>query len=308
MKRLLFVLINLIMLSSVLLLPACQESARNTNKISIVATTGMIADAVRQIGGDSVQVTGLMGPGVDPHLFKPTQGDVSRLTEADLILYNGLHLEGKMQDVLERLASRKAVVAVSKNIPEETLIMLNEPRGAPDPHIWFDVSLWSEAVKTISQTLQSQDTANASYYQQRTETYLRELAKLHREVEEQIGSIPEEQRVLVTAHDAFSYFGRAYHIEVRGLQGISTLAEYGVQDISRLVDYISSRNIKAVFVESSVPRKALEAVVEGSRQRGHPLRIGGSLYSDALGAADTEEGNYTGMVRHNVGTIVSSLQ
>lgn len=308
MKRLLFVLINLIMLSSVLLLPACQESARNTNKISIVATTGMIADAVRQIGGDSVQVTGLMGPGVDPHLFKPTQGDVSRLTEADLILYNGLHLEGKMQDVLERLASRKAVVAVSKNIPEETLIMLNEPRGAPDPHIWFDVSLWSEAVKTISQTLQSQDTANASYYQQRTETYLRELAKLHREVEEQIGSIPEEQRVLVTAHDAFSYFGRAYHIEVRGLQGISTLAEYGVQDISRLVDYISSRNIKAVFVESSVPRKALEAVVEGSRQRGHPLRIGGSLYSDALGAADTEEGTYTGMVRHNVGTIVSSLQ
>lgn len=308
MMKLSYVVINFIMLSSILLMQGCGEEEKNTNNISIVATTGMIADAVRQIAGDSVELTGLMGPGVDPHLYKPTQGDISRLSKADLILYNGLHLEGKMQEILERLAERRAVVAVSQDIPRESLIMLNQPKGAPDPHIWFDVALWAEAVKTISQTLQAQDSARASYYQQRTEAYLTRLEALDREVKEEISRIPPRQRVLVTAHDAFSYFGRAYDIEVRGLQGISTLAEYGVQDISRLVDYISRRNIKAVFVESSVSPKALEAVVEGSRQRGHPLRIGGSLYSDALGAADTEAATYTGMVRHNVRTIVESLQ
>lgn len=290
------------------MLPACQEEQDNANNISIVATTSMIADAARQIAGDSLEVTGLMGPGVDPHLYKPTQGDISRLTGASLILYNGLHLEGKMQEVFEKLSARKIVVAVSRDIPSSSLIILNEPQGAPDPHIWFDVALWSTAVQTISRTLQEHDPPRAAYYQQRTEAYLDELAQLHEEVRQQIATIPAEQRVMVTAHDAFSYFGRAYNIEVRGLQGISTLSEYGVQDISRLVDYISRRNIKAVFVETSVSPKALEAVVEGSRQRGHPIRIGGSLYSDALGAADSEAGTYTGMVRHNVRTIVESLK
>lgn len=296
------------MLSSLLMLSACQEEQGDANKISIVATTSMIADAARQIAGDSLEVTGLMGPGVDPHLYKPTQGDISRLTGASLILYNGLHLEGKMQEVFEKLSARKTVVAVSRDIPSSSLIILNEPQGAPDPHIWFDVALWSTAVQTISRTLQEHDPPRAAYYQQRTEAYLDELAQLHEEVRQQIATIPAEQRVMVTAHDAFSYFGRAYNIEVRGLQGISTLSEYGVQDISRLVDYISRRNIKAVFVETSVSPKALEAVVEGSRQRGHPIRIGGSLYSDALGAADSEAGTYTGMVRHNVRTIVESLK
>lgn len=291
-----------------LMLSSCEQAEENTNNISIVATTSMIADAVRQIAGDSLEVTGLMGPGVDPHLYKPTQGDISQLSEASLILYNGLHLEGKMQEVLEKLSNRKSVVAVSRNIPSSSLIILNQPQGAPDPHIWFDVMLWSSAIQTISETLQEHDPPRADYYRQRTEAYLEELEQLHQEVREQISTIPEQQRVMVTAHDAFSYFGRAYDIEVRGLQGISTLAEYGVQDISRLVDYISQRNIKAVFVESSVSPKALEAVVEGSRQRGHTIRIGGSLYSDALGSPDSETGTYTGMLRYNVRTIVESLR
>lgn len=290
------------------LLSSCEQPEKNANNISIVATTSIIADAARQIAGDSLEVIGLMGPGVDPHLYKPTQGDISRLSSASLILYNGLHLEGKMQEVLEKLASRKSVVAVSRDIPSSSLIILNQPQGAPDPHIWFDVALWSSAIQTISQTLQEHDPPRAEYYRQRTEAYLKELEGLHQEIREQISTIPEQQRVLVTAHDAFSYFGRAYNIEVRGLQGISTLAEYGVQDISRLVDYISQRNIKAVFVESSVSPKALEAVVEGSRQRGHTIRIGGSLYSDALGAADAEAGTYAGMLRYNVRTIVESLR
>lgn len=296
------------MLSSPLLLTSCEEEREDTNNISIVATTSMIADAARQIAGDSLEVIGLMGPGVDPHLYKPTQGDISRLTGASLILYNGLHLEGKMQEVFEKLSARKTVVPVSRDIPPSSLIILNQPQGAPDPHIWFDVALWSTAVQTISRTLQEHDPPRAAYYQQRTDAYLEELAQLDEEVRQQIATIPKEQRVMVTAHDAFSYFGRAYNIEVRGLQGISTLSEYGVQDISRLVDYISRRNIKAVFVETSVSPKALEAVVEGSRQRGHPIRIGGSLYSDALGAADSEAGTYTGMFRHNVRTIVESLR
>lgn len=286
----------------------CNEGKKNTNKFSIVATTGMIADAARQIAGDSAEVSGLMGPGVDPHLYKPTQGDIQSLTQADLLLYNGLHLEGKMQDVLEKLARRKAVQAVAAGIPEEELIILNQPKGAPDPHIWFDVSLWMQAVKTISQSMQEHDPAHAPYYQKRTQVYLQELQRLDEFVQTQLAAIPPQQRTLITAHDAFSYFGQAYGIEVKGLQGISTLSEYGIQDIQNMVNFLVAEKIKAVFVESSVSPKALEAVVEGARQRGHAVRIGGSLYSDALGEAGTPEGNYIGMVRHNVETIRKALQ
>lgn len=308
MTKFRIVLINILMLSSLGWLGSCQEATENANQFSIVATTGMIADAARQIAGDSAQVRGLMGPGVDPHLYKPTQGDIRDLTNADLLLYNGLHLEGKMQEVLEKLARRKAVQAVAAGIPETELIILNQPRGAPDPHIWFDVSLWMEAVKTISQSMQEHDPAHAAYYQERTQAYLQELESLDKEVQQQLAAIPPQQRTLVTAHDAFSYFGRAYGIEVRGLQGISTLSEYGIQDIQNMVDFLVEEQIKAVFVESSVSPRALEAVVEGARQRGHAVRIGGSLYSDALGEAGIPEGNYTGMVRHNVETIRRALQ
>lgn len=307
MKIAQLVLIIFFMLSS-LLLASCSGEKENANIFSIVATTGIIADAVQEIAGDSVEVVALMGPGVDPHLYKPSQGDISQLSDADLILYNGLHLEGKMQDILEKLSKRRPVIAVSGDIPEEKLLILNQPKGAPDPHIWFDLGLWQEAVKTISQSLQQQDPARAAYYQERTENYVARLEKLHQKLLEQIASIPVQQRVLVTAHDAFSYFGRAYDIEVRALQGISTLSEYGLQDVSRLVGFLAERNIKAVFIETSVSPKALEAVVEGARQRGHQVRIGGSLYSDALGEADGPAGNYIGMVRHNVRTITNALK
>lgn len=296
------------MLSGIWMLLSCSDQKDNTNIFSVTATTGMIADAAQIIAGDSASVTGLMGPGVDPHLYKPTQGDIQKLMEADLILYNGLHLEGKMQEVLEKLGRKRPVVAVSQGIPQDRLLILNEPKGAPDPHIWFDVSLWKEAVKEISKAMQEQDPVHAAYYQKNTEEYLQKLDSLHQEVKEQIQTIPAPQRVLITAHDAFSYFGQAYGMEVRGLQGISTLSEYGVQDISQLVSFLVERNIKAVFVESSVSPKALEAVVEGARQRGWQVKIGGSLYSDAMGEAGTPQGTYTGMVRHNVRTITEALR
>ena len=307
-RKTLHVAITILMLSSLFSLGGCQEDTENTNKFSIVATTGMIADAARHIAGDSAIVKGLMGPGVDPHLYKPSQGDIEHLSKADLLLYNGLHLEGKMQEVLEKLGRQKAVKAVSAGIPPSELIILNQPKGAPDPHIWFDVQLWMQAVENISLQMQAHDTAHAAYYKERTAAYLQQLDSLDQFVRTQISQIPPEQRILVTAHDAFSYFGRAYGIGVRGLQGISTLSEYGIQDIQKLVDFLVEKKIKAVFIESSVSPKALEAVVEGARQRGHPLRIGGSLYSDALGEAGSPEGTYAGMLRHNVETIRKALQ
>jgi manganese/zinc/iron transport system substrate-binding protein len=197
---------------------------------------------------------------------------------------------------------------VADGIPADALMFPEEHAGAPDPHIWFDVTLWQQAVRTISQTLQEQQPASAAYYRQNTEAYLQQLDSLHQWVGRSLRTIPEQQRVLVTAHDAFGYFGRAYGIEVRGLQGISTLAEYGLRDIQDLVAFLAERRIPAVFIESSVSQKSLENVVAGSRARGHQLRIGGSLFSDALGQAGTPEGTYIGMVRHNVITITQALR
>ncbi len=275
-------------------------------RLYIVATTGMIADAVHNIVGDSADVVALMGPGVDPHLYKATQGDLEQLNRADIIFYNGLHLEGKMGDVLEKLARRKPVVAVSKRIPESLLHSMST--GVHDPHIWFDVQLWQQAVMQISDTLRALDLLNRNYYQANSIRYLTELDSLHSWVYNEIASIPAEHRVLITAHDAFGYFGSAYHITVEGLQGISTMSEYGPRDITRLVDDIVKRKIKAVFVESSVPRRSIEAVAVGCRERGHNVQIGGQLFSDAMGGAETPEGNYIGMVRANVKTIVHALR
>lgn len=302
-----FVSITCIMLSCMLL--SCQKRTDSAaaGSFTIVATTGMIADAAIQIAGDSARVIGLMGPGVDPHLYKPTQGDIHVLSQADLVLYNGLLLEGKMQEVLEKMQHNRPVVAVTESIPTATLMVPEGHAGAPDPHIWFDVALWQQAVKKVSETMQQQQPEQAHYYQQNTERYLKQLDTLHQWVQQTLQTIPEEQRVLITAHDAFGYFGRAYGMEVRGLQGISTLAEYGLRDIQELVSFIVARKIPAVFVESSVSDKALQAVVAGAQERGQPIRIGGSLFSDALGQAGTPEGTYAGMVKHNVTTITNAL-
>lgn len=275
--------------------------------VHVTATTGMIGDLAARIGGAWVEVATLMGSGVDPHLYKPTQGDLAKLSEADLILYNGLHLEGKMGDVLETMSGKKPTVAVTDGIPRDQLRQPAEFQGQYDPHVWFDVRLWMAAVETVRDALVRVAPEHAEAFDRNTSTYLEELKALDAYVKERIATIPREQRLLITAHDAFGYFGRAYDIEVMGLQGISTASEYGLQDLGRLIDIIVERKVKAVFVESSVSPKSIEALRQGVQAKGHDLRIGGTLYSDALGPEGSDEGSYVGMVKHNVDTMVEAL-
>lgn len=301
----------LFFISTVFILASCadkKETASEGKKIRIVTTVGMIKDAVANVAGENAEVIALMGPGVDPHLYKATQGDLEKLTSADIVFYGGLHLEGKMGEVLEKLGHQKPVIAVSSEIPESRLRTAPGFQGIHDPHIWFDVKLWEEAVKTISVFLQEYDSANKSVYSSNTQQYLLRMDSLHEAVKGKIAEIPQEQRVLITAHDAFGYFGDAYGIEVRGLQGISTVSEFGLRDVTELVNFIITRKIKAIFVETSVSQKSINAVVEGCKQKGWDVKIGGSLFSDAMGAEGTPEGNYLGMVSKNVETIVHALK
>lgn len=275
---------------------------------NVVCTIGMIADVATIIGGDRVKVTGIMGEGVDPHLYKASTGDVRRLSDADLILYNGLNLEGKMGDLFVKMAAKKPTVAVTERIDERLLREPPEFAGHYDPHVWFDVSLWMSAVERIRDALIALAPGGAGAFNERASNYLNELAELHQECREKIATIPRESRVLITAHDAFGYFGRAYDIDVRGLQGISTESEPSLRDVNTLVDMIVARKVKAVFVESSVPARNVEALIEGCKSRGHTVRVGGQLYSDAMGRPGTPEGTYIGMVRYNVRTIVDALK
>jgi manganese/zinc/iron transport system substrate-binding protein len=268
----------------------------------------MIQDAVKNITGEHAQVEALMGPGVDPHLYKATQGDLKKLTEADVVFYNGLHLEGKMGEVLEKLSRTKPVLAVAASLPDSILLEVEGFEGITDPHIWFDVKLWREAVKTIHTYMVEIDSVNKPFYDSAAYAYTMQLDSLHKAISVQLLTIPEEQRVLITAHDAFGYFGRAYNIQVRGLQGISTVAEFGLRDVTELVDFIIERKIKAIFVESSISPKSIEAVEEGCRKKNWQVKIGGNLYSDAMGEAGTPEGTYIGMVNANVKTIVEALK
>ena len=277
-------------------------------RMKVVTTTGILKDAVQNIVGDAADVDAIMGTGVDPHLYKATQGDLNKLTDADMIIYNGLHLEGKMGEVLEKLSRLKTVVAATGGIPQTRFRRSPQFKDSFDPHVWFDVTLWQLVVAHVSQELQQKDPQHAALYQKNTAAYLQQLTALNDYVKSAIASIPEKQRILITAHDAFGYFGDAYHIQVRGLQGISTVSEFGLQDVSGLVNFIVDNRVKAVFVESSVSPKAIEAVVEGSSKKGHTIAIGGTLFSDALGADGTPEGTYIGMVRYNVHNIVSSLK
>jgi len=277
-------------------------------KIKVVCTIGMVADIVRVVGGDRVEVEGLMGPGVDPHLYKASEGDVRRLAGADIIFYNGLNLEGKMGDLFVRMSATRPTVPVTEGVAEKQLREPPEFAGHHDPHVWFDVTLWMSAVQRVEQALAKLDPAHAADYAGRSAAYLKELEALDAFVKARVAEIPKERRVLVTAHDAFGYFGARYDIEVVALQGISTATEAGVGDVKRLVDLVVERRIKAIFVESSVPRRTIEAVVEAARSRGHDVTVGGSLFSDALGDVGTREGTYVGMIRHNVNTIVEALK
>lgn len=289
---------------------ACKERKALTNeKLQVVTTTTMITDLLKNIGGDKIEVIGLMGSGVDPHLYKASEGDVNKLFNADLVIYNGIHLEGKLEGVFEKMRQQnKRTIAVSDAIDKRTLIASELFPSNYDPHIWFDIGNWQQITAFIVSQLSEMDAKNAPYYKEKGAVYLKKLAALNAEVKRMIAEIPEERRILVTAHDAFNYFGKAFRFQVVGLQGLSTATEAGVKDVQQLAAFIISKNVNAIFVESSVPKRTLEALQESVRSQGHQVEIGGVLFSDALGNSGTSEGTYIGMYLHNVQTIIRSLQ
>jgi len=291
-----------------LLSGAAAQAAPARHPYKVAATVGMVADIVRVVAGDKAEVAGIIGEGVDPHLYKPTRGDVAALLSADIVFYSGLMLEGKMADTLVKVArAGKPVHAVTRLIDEKFLLEPPEMEGHYDPHVWMDAGAWGRCVEAVAGALAEFDPPNKEGYAARAAAYGKEIAALHDYAKKAIGSIPEKSRVLITAHDAFNYFGRAYDIDVRGIQGISTESEAGLQDINRLVDLLVSRGIKAVFVETSVADKNVRALVEGVKSRGHSVEIGGSLFSDAMGEPGSYEGTYIGMMDHNVTTITRAL-
>ncbi|MER1957360.1 MAG: zinc ABC transporter substrate-binding protein [Solibacillus sp.] len=295
-----------------LMLAACNEDeAKNANadkEGNVVATTGQIADAVKVISGEKLNVTTLMGPGVDPHLYKATQGDMTTLENAEVIFYNGLHLEGQLQDIFDQMGKDKTVFAAAEVLKDEQLLVDEEDASLNDPHVWFDIMLWKEVVDGICDTLVEEYPEYKKDFEKNEQDYLAKLDELAAYAKERVAEIPQEQRILVTAHDAFNYFGESLGFDVSGLQGLSTESEYGVKDVEDMVTYLVENNIKAIFVESSVSDKAMNAVIEGAKEKGHTVIIGGELFSDAMGAEGTEEGTYLGMYKHNINTIVDSLK
>lgn len=269
----------------------------------------MITDMVQNIGGDVVKVQGLMGSGVDPHLYKASEGDVSKLFNADVIIYNGLHLEGKLEDVFEKMRNQqKKTIAVSEAVEKGNLINSENFASSYDPHIWFHIDYWKQAVQFVIDELKKLDPNNAASFEKNGQAYLAKLAMLAAEISVIVATLPEEKRILVTAHDAFNYFGKLHNFQVLGLQGLSTATEAGVQDVQKLADFIIDNKVKAIFVESSVPKRTIRALQASVEANGHKVTIGGTLYSDALGNPGTEEGTYIGMYKHNVKTIVEALK
>jgi manganese/zinc/iron transport system substrate-binding protein len=288
---------------------SCENETKSNGKLNIVTTTSMITDLVKNIGGDYVNLQGLMGSGVDPHLYKASEGDVTKLVEANVIFYNGLHLEGKLVDVFEKMGNAtKTPIALGEELNKNTLIGSDYFASNYDPHVWFDIAYFKQFASKVAQVLSENDPANAENYKSNAETYLNELEALQSKIKATIETLPKEKRILVTAHDAFNYFGKAYDFEVVGLQGLSTATEAGVQDVQKLSAFIIERNIKAIFVESSVPKRTIEALQAAVKSKGHDVEIGGTLYSDALGNAGTAEGTYIGMFEYNVNTIVGALK
>ncbi|CEM60757.1 manganese transporter [Treponema phagedenis] len=290
----------------VLLLVGCNKKAESAGEKPLVVTTiGMIADAVENIAGDSVQLENLMGAGVDPHLYKATAGDVNKLNKADLILYSGLHLEAKMSDVLGKLSETRFVVAASESVPVKDRLDFEDSEF--DPHVWFDVQLWLHSVQSVYESLCKLIPEKKDMFTENYTVYTNKLKDLDAYVRKQAATLPESKRVLVTAHDAFSYFSKAYGFEVRGLQGVSTVTEASTRDMQDLADFIATRKIPAIFIESSVPHKSVEALQAAVKSRGYDVAIGGELFSDAMGDAGTFEGTYIGMLTHNIDVIVSAL-
>lgn len=287
----------------------CSCGAVDDGQMRAVCTIAQVSDVVRNVAGDRIEVINMMGEGVDPHLYKASPADLGLLSRASVVFYNGLMLEGRMTEVFEKMQSGpKPVIAFGDSMDKALLTSPEQFEGHYDPHIWMSVNMWADAVPAVVEALVNVDPEGEATYRANGDAYQKKLADLHEWVKAQIATIPREQRVLITAHDAFGYFGRAYDIEVMGLQGISTVSEFGLQDLQRLVEVIVERNVKAVFVESSVPAKSIEALVAGCKGKGHDVVIGGELFSDAMGAAGTDEGTYIGMIRHNVNTMVNALK
>ncbi|MEM9253364.1 MAG: zinc ABC transporter substrate-binding protein [Planctomycetota bacterium] len=274
----------------------------------VVGTVGMVTDIVQQVAGDRADVDGLMGPGIDPHLYKPTRSDIAKLMGADVIFYNGLLLEGKMTDALIRAAtSGKKVYAVTELLDEDTLLEPEDFEGLYDPHVWMDPTAWAKTVEVVRDKLIEYDPEGEATYRANADAAIDRIHGLDDYAEGVLMSVPEEQRVLVTAHDAFNYFGRRFGYDVVGIQGLSTESEAGVQDIERLVDLLVDRNVGAVFVESTVSQRNIKALIDGAAARGHTVVIGGELFSDAMGDDGTYEGTYIGMIDHNASTVAKAL-
>ena len=279
-----------------------------SGRLRVVATTTIVGDLVRTIGGPEVQLEVLMGPGVDPHLYKASAGDVRRMSSAEAIFFNGLHLEGKMTEVLERMGERGVTtVAVGECLPADELITSAAFSGLHDPHVWFDVGLWARATRCVGDALAELAPAHAEVFRDRAQAYSDELMEFDDWVLDRVGDLEPEQQVLVTAHDAFSYFGRAYGFEVYGLLGVSTASEAGTSDVKELAHFVVERRVSAIFVETSVPPRYVQALKEAVEAQGFAVEIGGTLYSDSLGNLETPAGTYVGTVRANVETIVTAL-
>jgi manganese/zinc/iron transport system substrate-binding protein len=300
---------NLIIVCICAMMAGCTtRPAPPTTTLNILCSTGMIADAAQNIAKNKATITALMGAGTDPHLYKATQGDLVKMRQADIIFYNGLHLEGKMITVFEALKRTKTTVALGETLPKNLLIPNDKFGSNYDPHIWFSIKNWQAIARNITATLQQKDTTNAVFYQKNLAVYLSKLDSLDTEIRLELQKIPTNKRILITSHDAFEYFGKEYGVQVRALQGVSTVAEYGIKDVTDLVNFVVLNQIKSVFIESSVSPRSIEAVVQGCQQKKHTVRIGGTLYSDAMGAAHTPEGTYVGMLRHNARAIAQGLE
>jgi manganese/zinc/iron transport system substrate-binding protein len=291
------------------LLISCNDTKPKHAKFTIVTTTSMITDLVENIGGDKVIVNGLMGAGIDPHLYKASEGDVSKLSNADMILYNGLHLEGKLVDVFEKMKQQHInTIPISDALDKEDLISSSLFKSNYDPHIWFNVEYWERMAVFVGEQLAEALPEDKAIFKANTEKYVEKLTTLKQELDAEIATLPEDKRRLVTAHDAFNYFGKAFGFDVVGLQGISTATEAGVKDVQKTASYIIDHKVKAIFIESSVPRRTIEALQAAVNSKDHNVRIGGTLFSDALGNPDAAEGTYIGMLKYNVHTIVKALK
>ena len=293
---------------AVIVVLGCKNNKEDNGKLKVVVTTSMLTDLVKNIGADLIEIEGLMGAGVDPHLYKASEGDVSKLFNADVIFYNGLHLEGKLVAVFEKMEAQKTTVALGEFLAKDGLIGSDYFASNYDPHVWFNIQYFKEFSDKVTSVLSEKNPKNAASYTANNLAFQQKLDLLHTAVVNTIATLAPEKRILVTAHDAFNYFGKAYGFKVVGLQGLSTATEAGVQDVQKLSEYIIANKVKAIFIESSVPRRTIEALEAAVLSKGHQVSIGGSLYSDALGDGGSVEGTYVGMFLYNVKTIVNALQ